>query len=190
MSMGGGDSSIEETEEQKVSAEIGRDSYKYYQRTFVPVENQYIDDVRGRNDTSEHNRLAGDVSTEFKSKFNKVNEGNHRALSAEGVDPSSGMAEGVHLSTATDQAVTQTDALNRSQVELQDSYVGGLQNVVAMGEGQATQTQQGLQDIANTSGQIAADKAQQNRYEANDNKGLAAFGAGVAAESFSGGDDE
>ncbi len=188
MSMGGGgDTDIPETEEQKVSAEIALDRYNYYERTFVPMENDYIKDVQSRNDESEHVRLAGDVSTEFKSNFDNTAQANHKALSAEGIDPSSGMAQSVHQKTATDQAVVGSDATNRAQVELQDSYVGGLQNVVAMGEGQATEAQQGLQDIANTSAQVAADKAQLNRYESNGNKSLVAFGAGAAAESVGGG---
>jgi hypothetical protein len=188
MSMGsGGDTSIPETEDEKVSAEIGLERQEYYQNTFVPMENDYITEVQGRNDQSEHVQLSGDVSTEFKSNFSDVASANHNALSAEGIDPSSGMAKGVHQRTAIDQGASGSDATNRAQVELQDSYVGGLQQVVAMGEGQSTEAQQGLQDIANTSAQVATEKANLNRYESNGNKSLAAFGTGVVAESVGGG---
>ncbi|MBO9492215.1 hypothetical protein J7384_17775 [Endozoicomonas sp. G2_1] len=184
MCIGGSDTPDRETEDDKVAAEIANERYQYYQDRLVPVQNEYIADVRSLNDDSQYERVAGDTNAEFTQAFSSINDENHRALSSQGIDPNSGQAINVHSSTAAQQGQNQADAINRGQVDNQNSYVGGLQNIVALGEGQATSAQQGLQDIAANSAEVAANAAANNSYNRQQNNELASTGFGFAAETL------
>lgn len=189
-SMGGGGGGVEETEQQRADARVARSRYDYFEETFKPFENDYIAGVQKRNSEQSHVNLENEVRAGFDSEFSAINKANDSALAEGGFDPNSGKSMGVAIDTANQHGSSSADAVNRAQVELQDSYVGGLQNVTAIGEGQAATAQKGFGDIASDSARVASNKARNSLYSNNENQTLAGVAVGAGTQMLTGEDDE
>ena len=117
-------------------------------------------------DTGKFNDVAGVVSSSLKPEFDNARKLVTNRLFQNNVDPSSGrfMATSDAITAETGSAIGRGTAAGQSG-QL-DRYYQGLQNVVAMGTGQAGQTMSGLGDIARYSGDVARARARGEITEA------------------------
>lgn len=163
---GGGDGRIKDTAAQKKLAQIAARRFNLYQQYYVPLENQFIGEVLSLADTGKFNDVAGVVSSSLKPEFDNARKLVTNRLFQNNVDPSSGrfMATSDAITAETGSSIGRGTAAGQSG-QL-DRYYQGLQNVVAMGTGQAGQTMSGLGDIARYSGDVARARARGEITEA------------------------
>ena len=177
---GGGDAEIKETEDQKAAAQIAAEQWKIYQSQYVPAEKQYIQQALSRNDASQYAKVAGQAANANTLAYSPVAQAVAGQFAAKGIDPTSGRYQtGMHRAYL-DMAKSGADTVNRAQVSNQDTYIQGLQNVTALGQGQATNAVAGFNDIAAQSGSYASQNAQNSYQRYSDNMQALTTVAGAA----------
>lgn len=183
---GGGGGEIKETPEQKELARIATERWEYAQREFAPYQKMYMDKVEGINTDRAFKDVAGKAQQGYTREFGRVGQEAQRTLAAGGVDPTSGKFSTAMGGLDRDQATATADGVSRSQVTQSDRYVGGLENIVAMGQGKATSAQAGLGDVARASGQDAANAAFNSFNRRQEVRDLVGTGLGMAARGVVG----
>lgn len=127
-------------------------------------------------------KQAADLS--YNREYGKAREATADNLAASGVDPSSGKFTATLSSLATDQALAQGDTVNRAQVNEQDKYVVGKQDVVAVGAGQKAEGLAGMEDTARLSLQNATNDAYADFNRRSANAQAVGTLAGVGASMY------
>lgn len=179
---GGGDNKIEETKAEKAQAEIALKRWSDYQEVFKPFENKYMSEVDKMNSTAQMDRASNLALNPIATTFAKEGAQIQGNMNASGINPNSGKGIVTRNLVADAQATAEVDAASRTTSMQQDAYVGGLQNITAMGQGQATNAVSGMGDIANRAQSYAADSARDSLANRNNvRSGVGAIvGAGVA----------
>jgi hypothetical protein len=180
--MGGGDNKVEETEFEKAQADIALKRMADYQNDFKPYEDKFMEEVSGLNSAAKYQR-AGELATNPLAKaFADEAVNIQESMNATGVNPNSGKAKSVKSAVAGAQASAEVDAGSRANASQQDNYVSGLQNVVAMGQGQTGSAMSGMSDIAQMGQRNAINEARNKlSTQSNIRSGIGgAVGAGVA----------
>lgn len=166
---GGGDNSVKDTPEQRHLAEVAAEKWNYAQENLAPLENAYMESVGDMTSDANMSYISGRT---LQSQQQAVSDASQQAgmqLGQAGIDPSSGRAQAAMSGIALDGASAGGETLGRAQFEQENQQVQGLQNIVAIGQGQAGQAQAGLSGIAAQSAQDARQSAatQFNRRSAN-----------------------
>lgn len=162
---GGGNDIVEKRDPQaEALARIGNEKWDVYQKTYVPLENQWIKNSQGLNDKTYHNTATGQAATEIKTKspqqtadFGASMQGQHTGT-------------GNYLSQANDIAQAQGTA----NTGVTGRYLSGEQGIIDVGNGQSTQAIQGLTDVANQS--VTGQIQRARNIEASQNANLGAMG--------------
>lgn len=178
---GGGDNKIEETEQQKALAEVSMKEWNNYLEKYRPFENAYMADVERMNTAQQYDQVAGLAAVPVESEFSNAVVDTSRAMIGGGINPNSGLFKGELDKLDRRKAEVKADSMNQAQLGQQNRYVGGIQNIVRMGQGQATEAIQGFGDVASMSGQKAYNDARNALSNRNDNAqiGGQVVGAGV-----------
>lgn len=165
---------IKDSELNKAMADIARDRWIHYNEVIVPAEDQWMNHLADQNAEKYDQRAAG--------------AGNVATQRATGLQQAEMLEQGgntARLASATEAGARQQqsaaqDTESRLQATQQQAYLGGLQNILAVGSGKEAK--------AITSGSTAADYA--NRYamgqaanHAADNGLGEAVGMGLGAAS-------
>lgn len=181
--MGGKSSGeIKETYDQKVAADVAAKQWALYQDMYVPVENQYISNVQGQNAEAKYSAVSGAANASVASAVSDAQRQNIAALVASGADPSSGRFLSKTADLGAKGAALTGDTKSRAQYSQQSSYLQGMGNVVALGQGQATSATAGFNDIAQNSAEYASSKAQSDLNSSAGNQYLAGTVAGFGAQ--------
>ena len=171
---GGGSTKIKDSASQKALASIAAQRFNLYQQYYVPLENQYMSDVFAMKSPSAFKDVEGFVSAVQQPEFQAGRRQMQQRAFAMGADPTSGQYQAA--ASAMNQA--QAAGMGRGTAEALsgqvDRYYQGMQNIVAMGQGQAGGAMAGLGDVAALAQQRSRSIAQQNlgRYTS----GLGALG--------------
>lgn len=159
MSGGGGSTTIKDTPAQKSLAKIAAQRFNLYQQYFVPLENQFISDVFAMKDPSAYESVEGFVNAIQQPEFQKARGQLEQQAFQQGIDPTSGQFRG----TSQQFAQTQARGMGLGTAEAlsgqTDRYYQGLQNIIALGEGQAGKTMSGLADVADIARQRSTAEA-------------------------------
>jgi hypothetical protein len=179
--MGGSDNEIEETEQQKALAEVSMKEWQNYLDKYRPFENAYMDDVERMNTTQQYNQVAGLSAVPVESEFSNAVAETSSAMTRGGINPNSGMFKSQMGKLDRAKSSVKADSMSQAQLGQQNRYVGGINNIVRMGQGQATEAIQGFGDMASMSGQKAYNDARNAMQNRNDNAqiGGQVIGAGV-----------
>jgi hypothetical protein len=78
---------------------------------------------------------------------------NAKQMTSAGINPNSGLFKRELTKLDEKKKQAKSDMMNQAQVSQQNRYTGGLQNIVAMGQGQEAQTTSGLGDLASMANQ-------------------------------------
>lgn len=174
MSSGGGSTTIKDTASQKALASIAAQRYNLYQQYYVPLENQYIADVYSMMTPESFKNVEGYITAMQQPQMQAARVGLDQQAFQRGIDPQSGQyqarAEQLSRGQARGMGLGTAEGLS-GQV---DRYYQGMQNIIAMGQGQAGQAMAGLGDVANLAQRRAASEA------------AAAFQRGQAGQSIIG----
>ena len=156
---GGGSTKIKDTASQKALANIAAKRFNLYQQYYVPLENQFMQDVFGMLDQSAFENVSGFVNALQQPQFQAARRDMERAAFSQGVDPTSGQfqarGEAMGQAQARGMGLGTAEALSGQT----DRYYQGLQNIIAMGQGQAGQAISGLSDVGDIASKRAAAEA-------------------------------
>lgn len=180
----GGSNEVKETENEKAAAQVASQQWDLYQNELQPYENLFMDKVDALNNEQKYTDIANDTNLGYQAEFGKARQDTATQLAASGVDPSSGKFQGTLDNITSDQVAGQIDTTNRAQSTQADKYVGGLQDVVAMGAGQKADALSGFNSIANTSMQKAQSDAQRSMSNRQATAGVAGALGGAAVRTY------
>lgn len=179
---GGGDTTVKDTPEQRQLAQVAAEKWNFAQEKLAPLENAYMGSVGDMTSDANMSYIAGRTLQSQQQAVSDASQQVGLQLSQAGIDPSSGRAQSAMSGIALGGASAGGETLGRGQFEQENQQVRGLQNIVAIGQGQAGQAQQGLSSIASQSAvdarQTAANRF--NRRSANLQLLGQAAGAGTA----------
>jgi len=181
MCFGGGGSDPEERKSRLALMEQASTMLQQYGDLFVPIENQYIENVQNTFDDSNYNRAMAGGSLAAAEAYEPGIRDQRRGAFNRGFDPSSGafMAESEALQgakargmgmAAADRGITNTDM----------GYAG-LQNIVRMGQGIQTDAFQGQMDVAASAADRIRGQAESDLRRSSTLQGLAGTVTGAAA---------
>lgn len=154
----GGSGEVAETSQQRASAAIADEAWQRWQTKFAPLIDKtkaFYENDQPRKDVAM--ARAGNTVTQAFAKAAPKAVAN---LTAAGAAPGSGKWTGATSGIATDRAVS--TGLNTVGAELasDNRKYAGLEGVVALGKGQATDAMAGMQDLADLSAKRAENDAQ------------------------------
>ncbi|MFM2625740.1 hypothetical protein [Vibrio owensii] len=170
--MSGSDSpEVVDSELDKELANISKERWEHYNEVIVPAENRWIEDMASQNQEKYYEEAAGqgNVATQRAMGLNQT------AMLEQGGNTSR-MSANIANNAITEQAMN-TDIQSRMQADQSKRYLGGLQNVIAVGQGKETHAIETGANAANYANQYAMDEA---KNAANDSSG-AAIGMGIGA---------
>lgn len=160
----GGSSEVPETSAQLASSELALNEFNDYMTTIRPFENKFIADVSAPTAGREA-QVAGQVGADIAQKVGPLT-----------LDPNMGMNPG----SVVDLARTTAKAKNTGNMAVKSQKAAGLQAVIDIGRGQATQAQLGMSSLAGQS-VAEATNAAANDTKLNDARMSAGATAGGAA---------
>lgn len=184
MSGGGGsksDNSVKDTPEQRHAAQVAAEKWNFAQETLAPLENQYMANVEDMDSNGRMSFIRGQSN---QASMGDLSQGLKQAdsqLGQAGINPNSGRWQGIQSDVAGQSAQQGGETMGRAQFQQSNEKIRGLQNIVAMGSGEATQAQAGLNDIAATSASDARSKTANNFNRRSANLQLLGSVAGAAA---------
>ncbi|MBT2772912.1 hypothetical protein J7J47_11830 [Halomonas sp. ISL-60] len=166
---GGGSSKIKDTPEQRQLAEVAAEKWNYAQENLAPIENAYMESVGDMTSDANMSYIAGRTLQSQQQAVSDASQQVGMQLGQSGVDPSSGRYQTAMSDIALGGASAGGETLGRAQFEQENQQIQGLQNIVAIGQGESGQAQAGLAGVAAQSAQDARQSAatQFNRRSAN-----------------------
>lgn len=176
--------SVKETQEEKAFAEIAGKKWQYYQDNFKPLEQAYMDDVNSLNTDGARDFASGVAGSTTSAAYGDAVTKASRSLADAGINPASGKYQSTMGAIARDQgsAVAENKAMAENSVD--DQYVGGLQNISAIGRGQSTTAQAGMSDLASAAANKAAGDAYSSFNKRASTINAVGTAGGLAAYSY------
>lgn len=158
--MSKGSSGPEETAAEKALAEVMASRFQRFQSVYAPIENEFMRDTFMLRSPGEYNEAAGQAGAAVEQSFAPAEQEFAREQMSAGVDPSSGRF--VEGSRALRRAKTRAlgTAMSDAQIGQTDRFYGGLQDIVAIGQGQSAQAGRGMGDVAARANEYASRSAQ------------------------------
>lgn len=169
-----------QTAEEKMLGELSIERWNDYQTRFRPIEDQYINDVQMTE--SDYAQARGQANTSVQQNFGEAEEKLKTSLMMSGVDPSSNTFVDAVDDMALDRGLSSGASKNEANNAVDEMHIKGLQNVVAMGQGQATESIKGMSDIAFDATRDSINRAQSSFDDKSAGRQLAgqAIGLGTA----------
>lgn len=159
MSGGGGSTEIKDTPAQKKLASIAAQRFNLYQQYYVPLENQFIGEVKALTQQGKFDSVESVVTASLNPEFQNARNMVSNRLMQQNVDPTSGRYTAAMEDLSQRQARGTGLATASAGSQQIDRYYQGMQNIVAMGQGVAGTGISGLGDIAAMSGEIGRAQA-------------------------------
>lgn len=177
----GGDNEIEPTEEEKALANIAVDRWNDYESRIKPYENEFMAEVQMT--PGDYQKARGDAVTATEQSFaDERADLSENLFAKQGVAPGSGSHAMQTGGMAQDQAEVAGVGAGEAHTATQAQHMAGLQSIVDMGQGQASEAKSGLGSVAQGAAQdaqhrasMAADQRQSTRKAVG-----SALGAGTA----------
>lgn len=148
---GGGSSKVKDTPEQRYNAQVAAERWNYAQEKLVPLENQYMDDVKAMDSAQNRAYVAGRANQAGQAQLSSALSQTPATLGASGVDPSSGRGFGARAGITRQVGSAAGDAAGRGVNQTAQGYAQGLSNLIAIGQGQEGTATAGLSTVANQS---------------------------------------
>jgi len=181
--MSGGSKKVKETEAQKAAAKAAEDQWNIYKKELKPFEDTFIKRVGGINSDQSMSKVKKTTDLQYNKQYSGARQGTAKQQTANGVNPNDGKFKQSLSTLGVDQAIQQGDTVNRAQVGTQDKYIAGMQDIVATGMNQKSQSLAGMQNVADQSQKKAIGDAENafNRSSANAQLVGSLAGAGTSA---------
>lgn len=170
----GGAGSVKETPEERALADVAAQQMQRYGEVYVPLENQYMKDVRMTPD--EYQYAEGQTATNVNRQFGGARAQGERQLAQHGIDGGSGHSKMALARSYGDQAKSLGVGRTDTENQVENLHYRGLENVVNMGMGINDQANLGLSQAA----QGASQRAGQDAWRSFNDDNARAYGIGVA----------
>ena len=144
---GGGSTTIKDTAAQKALASIAGQIFNLYQQYYVTLENEFIASVAAMKDPEAFKNVEGFVNAVQQPQYQASRKALERQAFARGMDPTSGQFQAAAGLAQEAQARGMSTGTTQALSGQLDRYYQGMQNIVAMGQGQAGQAIAGLGDV-------------------------------------------
>lgn len=184
MSGGGGsksDNSVKDTPEQRHAAQVAAEKWNFAQQTLAPLEDQYMANVEDMDSSSRMSYIRGRTNQSSMGGLSQGLQQVGQQLGQAGINPNSGRWQGTQADLAEQSAQQGGETMGRAQFQQRAEKIKGMQNIVAMGAGEATQAQAGLSDIASASARDARSDTTNSFNRRSANLQLLGSAAGAAA---------
>lgn len=180
--MGKGSDKPRETAEEAELGRIAIEKWNDYQVRFKPIEDQYINDIQRTE--SDYSEARGSAATSVQQAFGQAEDNLQNNIFMNGLDPSSGAFIKAMDGISADRGLSLGTAINEAEMGVDNQHVKGLQNIVAIGQGQSAEAMQGMGNLAGEATQTAINRA--NNSFNNRAAGLNAVGqvAGMGANAY------
>ena len=187
---GGGSTTIKDTAAQKALSSIAAQRFNLYQQYYVPLENEFIASVAAMKDPEAFKNVEGFVNAVQQPQYQASRKALERQAFARGMDPTSGQFQAAAGLAQEAQARGMSTGTTQALSGQLDRYYQGMQNIVAMGQGQAGQAIAGLGDVGELAQKRGIAAAQQTfqRGQGTANIFGTALGAGAGLYFGSRGD--
>ena len=183
MSGGGGsksDNTVKDTPEQRHAAQVAAEKWNFAQNNLAPLEDQYMANVEDMDSSSRMSYIRGRTNQSSMAGLSQGLQQVDAQLGQAGVNPNSGRWQGTQADMAERSAQQGGETMGRAQFQQSGEKIRGMQNIVAMGSGEATQAQAGLSDIASASARDARSDATNSFNRRSANLQLLGAAAGAA----------
>lgn len=172
--------SIEITPAEFINTQIAKEQWGHYQKQAVPLEKKYMGMVNRQNDAAHYNQAAALAQGGVVEQYDPMLKRAAAQAMEQGVSPASGRALMGMADLRAQGAKAMGQAAAQSQTEQHNRYLGGLENILGIGRGQAGTAQAGMADAAQQS--IDAAKSRfQTQWESDQALGSAIGTVGGAA---------
>jgi len=145
--------------EAKALAEVAAKRFNRYKEVFVPLENKYIQDVMDVRSQGTYETVGAMASADYAGQFAGANEQLATEMAQQGVDPGSGVFMGNSNALRKAQAAKQGLGVSSAKIDNTSRFYDGLSGIIAMGQGQASESIGGLQSLATRATNKAMDDA-------------------------------
>lgn len=190
---GGGDNKVKDTPQQKYLAQVAAEKWNFAQRELAPLENEYMQHVEQMDSADNMSYIRGRTFQAQNQAQSQAGQQAARGLGQGGINPNSGRFQSEMHGIGQDVANAGGEQAGRAQFEQDSQKIRGLQNIVAIGQGQSGTAQAGLSSVAQASASDAISSAQNsfNRRAANLQLlgNLAGAGAAYGMGGMGGGSD-
>ena len=186
MSGGGGSTTIKDTKSQKALASIAAQRFNLYQQYYVPLENEFMGQVAAMTSPESFENVESYVTSLQQPEFQNARRQLESQAFSQGADPTSGQYQ------AASQQATQAQARGMGLGTAEglsgqvDRYYQGMQNIVAMGQGQAGSAIAGLGDVGELAQKRGIAEAKQTAQRSQGNASIVGTGLGVGAGLYMG----
>ena len=186
---GGGDApEVEETAAERALAETSAMKWKDYQENFVPLENQYMQRVNDLGTENAQGLVGNQARSQVMSQMQGQNSGLAKQSFQQNLDPTSGAFKTKSMALNNAIQKTRENAANNAQFAAENSYIQGLGNIVAMGNGQETTAFNSMGNLAQQATGEAINDARNDFTKLQSDKemtgavvgGLASYGMNAA----------
>lgn len=152
--------SVKETKEERALAEVAQKKWTYYNENYLPLENEYMRKVDAQDTDGARDFATGMAASATTAEFGDAAKEVASGMEEHGINPNSGKAKFTMSGLSDAQAGASSEAKAQALNSQDDAYVGGLSNVVAIGNNKSTTATAGLSELAQTAQQKAASSAQ------------------------------
>lgn len=173
---GGGDAKIKDTADQKALAQIASQRWQQYQSIYKPAENRYINEMTTFDKPSRMAQAGGAAEGAVRGEYAQAIRSDVQQMTGSGINPASGAFMAQTGARARQMAADEANNVTQTETAIQDQRVAGMQNVVALGSGQATQAIAGMGETARAS----ASEASQSAINAHNSQSARRYAAGTA----------
>lgn len=179
----GGSNKVKETSAEKEQARIAKEKWGRYEEVYAPFQELYIDQVDRLNTDKSRDLAKGLAAQDTAQAFSDTTERAQDSLTAAGINPASGRFTGTTTDIATSQGESAGENMTRAEMSQGDEFLRGKQNILAIGNDQATTAHQGMSSLAQSSAAKArSDAANAFNESSADQQSLgSAVGFGLAA---------
>ncbi len=180
MGGGGGSNKVEETDQQQALASVSMKRWSDYLDNYRPVENNYMRQVDAMNSDSQYQQAANMAAVPVEAQYSQAVNQSATGMLGSGINPNSGLFKAELEKLDRNKRSVKADMMNQGQMSQQNRYIGGLQNVAAIGQGQATTAIDGMGTISSMSAENAYNSANNAMRSTNETRGLVGSGLGMA----------
>lgn len=158
--MAGKQGGVKQTPAQRAMAEVAVQQLTDFKQRWQPVQRQLADTIvkAGQRDSTERERARGMATTDAAAQFGDAQTKLREQTQAAGLGGSSKQKLAI-AGLSDDAAISTGMGVAGADQQIDDAYVQGLGQVMALGRGEKATAVQGMSDIARRSGQQAANDA-------------------------------
>ena len=183
---GGGSTNIPDSASQKALASIAAQRFNLYQQHYVPLENEFMGQVASMNTPESFENVESYVTALQQPEFQAARKQLETQAFTQGVDPTSGQYQAASQQATQAQARGMGLGTSEGLSGQVDRYYQGMQNIIAMGQGQAGSAISGLGDVGALAQQRGIAEARQSFQSGQGTSSIVGTGLGVGAGLFIG----